>query len=57
MSEVVRYSKMFKLRLAGDMASGKYASLDEARRGNGIPGSSTPRKCMSLRAASSNLDP
>ncbi|MDR3356048.1 MAG: transposase [Spirochaetaceae bacterium] len=44
MSEVVRYSEAFKLRLAGDVASGKYASLDESKRRNGIRGSSTLRK-------------
>jgi transposase-like protein len=34
-------SGAFKLRLVEDVASGKYASLDEARRRNGIRGSTT----------------
>jgi transposase-like protein len=41
---VVRYSEAFKLRLAGDVANGKYASLDEAGRRNGIRGGSTVSK-------------
>jgi hypothetical protein len=36
MSGLVRYSEAFKLRLAGDVANGKYASLDEAGRRPGI---------------------
>ncbi|MDR3355689.1 MAG: hypothetical protein LBO04_00665 [Spirochaetaceae bacterium] len=44
MSEVVRYGEVFKLRLAGDAASGKYKSPDEARRRNGIRGSQTLSK-------------
>jgi transposase-like protein len=41
MREVIRYSEAFKLRLAEDIGSGKYKSLDEARRRNGIRGGST----------------
>jgi transposase-like protein len=41
MRDVVRYSKAFKLRLVEDVADGKYKSLDEARRRNGIRGGST----------------
>jgi transposase-like protein len=44
MRDVVRYSEAFKLRLVEDVASGKYASLDEARRRNGIRGSTTLSK-------------
>ncbi|MDR3357201.1 MAG: hypothetical protein LBO04_08480 [Spirochaetaceae bacterium] len=44
MSEVIRYGEAFKLRLAGDAASGKYKSLDEARRRNEIRGGSTLTK-------------
>jgi transposase-like protein len=36
MREVIRYSEAFKLRLADDIASGKYKSPGEARRRNGI---------------------
>jgi hypothetical protein len=36
MRNVVRYSEAFKLRLVEDMAGGKYKSLDEAGRRNGI---------------------
>jgi transposase-like protein len=43
MREVVRYSEAFKLRLVEDVAKGKYQSLDEARRRNGIRGGSTVR--------------
>ncbi|MDR1149354.1 MAG: transposase [Spirochaetaceae bacterium] len=43
MKDVVRYSEAFKLRLVEDVANGKYPSLDEARRGNGIRGGSTLR--------------
>ncbi|MDR1095314.1 MAG: hypothetical protein LBL31_02885 [Spirochaetaceae bacterium] len=32
MRDVIRYSKAFKARLAGEAASGKYRSLDEAGR-------------------------
>jgi transposase-like protein len=41
MRNVVRYSEAFKLRLVEDMAGGKYKSLDEAGRRNGICGSAT----------------
>jgi transposase-like protein len=41
MSEMVRYSEAFKLRLSGDAANGKYQNLDEARRRNGIRGKTT----------------
>jgi transposase-like protein len=44
MREVVRYSEAFKLRLVEDVAGGKYQSLEEARRKNGIRGGSTVRK-------------
>jgi transposase-like protein len=41
MRDVVRYSEAFKLRLVEEVANGKYGSLDEARRRNGIRGGST----------------
>jgi transposase-like protein len=41
MKEVIRYSEAFKLRLVDDVAAGKYASLEEARRRNGIRGTGT----------------
>jgi transposase-like protein len=41
MRDVIRYSEAFKLRLADDIGSGKYKSLEEARRRNGIRGGST----------------
>jgi transposase-like protein len=41
MRNVVRYSETFKLRLVEDVAGGKYKSLDEAGRRNGIRGSAT----------------
>jgi transposase-like protein len=41
MMEVVRYSEAFKLRLVEDIAGGKYTSLNEAMRRNGIRGCST----------------
>jgi transposase-like protein len=41
---VVRYSEAFKLRLVEDIAAGKYTSLDEARRRNGIRGAATVSK-------------
>jgi replication initiation and membrane attachment protein DnaB len=44
MGEVLRYSEAFKLRLAGDVASGKCASIYEARRRNGIRRASTVSK-------------
>jgi transposase-like protein len=44
MRNVVRYSEAFKLRLVEDIASGKYKSLEEARRRNGIRGGATLTK-------------
>ncbi|MDR2433597.1 MAG: transposase [Treponema sp.] len=44
MRDVVRYSEAFKLRLVEDMASGKYKSLDEAKRRNGIRRGATLNK-------------
>jgi transposase-like protein len=44
MRDVVRYSEAFKLRLVEDVASGKYKSLEEARRRNGIRGGPTLAK-------------
>jgi transposase-like protein len=41
MRDVIRYSEAFKLRLVEDVSNGKYQSLDEARRRNGIRGGST----------------
>jgi transposase-like protein len=41
MRNVVRYSEAFKLRLVEDVARGKYASLAEAQRRNGIGGGET----------------
>jgi transposase-like protein len=41
MKGVVRYSETFKLRLAEEAASGKYRSLDEAGRRNGVRGCAT----------------
>jgi transposase-like protein len=41
MGEVIRYSEAFKLRLVDDIASGKYKSLEEALRRNGIRRGST----------------
>jgi transposase-like protein len=38
MRDAARYSEAFKLRLAEDVAGGKYKNLDEARRRNGIRG-------------------
>jgi transposase-like protein len=38
---VIRYSEAFKLRLVEDVSNGKYQSLDEASRRNGIRGGST----------------
>ena len=35
MGDVIRYSEAFKLRVVEDVAGGKYASPEEARRGNG----------------------
>jgi transposase-like protein len=44
MRDVVRYSEAFKLRLVEDVAQGKYASIEEAMRRNGIRGSQTLTK-------------
>jgi transposase-like protein len=41
MRDVIRYSEAFKRRLVEDVSSGKYQSLNEARRRNGIRGGST----------------
>jgi transposase-like protein len=41
MRNVVRYSEAFKVRLVEDVARGKYASLAEAQRRNGIGGGET----------------
>jgi transposase-like protein len=41
MRNVVRYSEAFKLRLVEDVAGGKYKSLGEAGRRNGIRGRAT----------------
>jgi hypothetical protein len=46
MRNVVRYSEAFKPRLAEDMAGGKYKSLDETGRRNGIRGSATVARWM-----------
>jgi transposase-like protein len=44
MRAVVRYSEAFKLRLVEDVVEGKYTSLEEARRRNGIRGAVTVTK-------------
>jgi transposase-like protein len=44
MRDVIRYSEAFKLRLVEEVAAGKYRSLDEAGRRNGIRGGSTLRR-------------
>jgi transposase-like protein len=44
MRDVIRYSEAFKLRLVEEVASGKYKSLEEARRRNGIRGGPTLAK-------------
>jgi transposase-like protein len=44
MKDVVRYSEAYKLRMVEDVAGGKYANLEEARRRNGIRGSETISK-------------
>jgi transposase-like protein len=44
MKYVIQYSEAYKLRLVEDIALGKYASIDEARRRNGIRGSGTLSK-------------
>jgi transposase-like protein len=41
MKDVIQYSEAFKLRLVEDIALGKYASIEEARRRNGIRGGGT----------------
>jgi transposase-like protein len=41
MRDVIRYSEAFKLRLVDDIAIGKYKSMEEARRRNGIRGGPT----------------
>jgi hypothetical protein len=48
MRNVVRYSEVFKLRLAEDMAGEKYKSLDEAGRKNGIRGSATAARWIKV---------
>jgi transposase-like protein len=44
MRDVIRYGGAFKQRLAEEAAAGKYRSLDEAGRRNGIRGCATLRK-------------
>jgi transposase-like protein len=44
MRDAVRYSETFKLRLVEEMSSGKYRSLNEASRRNGICGCATLSK-------------
>jgi transposase-like protein len=44
MRDATRYSGAFKLRLAEEAASGKYKSLNEASRRNGIRGCATLKK-------------
>ncbi|MDR2210615.1 MAG: hypothetical protein LBO65_03995 [Spirochaetaceae bacterium] len=46
MRDVVRYGEAFKLRLVEDAAAGKYTSLEEARRRNGIRGAATLTKWL-----------
>jgi transposase-like protein len=46
MKDVIRYSEAFKLRVVEDIACGKYKSLEEARRRNGIRGSVTLTKWL-----------
>jgi transposase-like protein len=41
MRNVIRYSEAFKLRVVEDVVGGKYASLNEAIRRNGIRGYGT----------------
>jgi transposase-like protein len=41
MKDVIRYSEAFKVRLVEEVASGKYRSLNEASRRNGIRGCAT----------------
>ena len=44
MRNVIRYSEAFKLRIVEDVAGGKYGSLNEACRRNGIRGCATLTK-------------
>jgi transposase-like protein len=44
MKDVIRYSEAFKVRLVDDVADGKYRSLNEVGRRNGIRGCATLRK-------------
>ena len=46
MRDVIRYSEAFKLRVVEDVARGKYKSLNEALRRNGIRGAATLAKWM-----------
>jgi transposase-like protein len=46
MRDVIRYSEAFKLRLVEEVAAGKYKSLNEAGRRNGIRGGAALRKRM-----------
>ena len=46
MRDVIRYSEAFKLRVVEDVASGKYKSLNEALRKNGIRNAATLAKWM-----------
>jgi transposase-like protein len=46
MRDVIRYSEAFKVRLVEDIASGKYKSLNEAKRRNGIRGCATLAKWL-----------
>jgi transposase-like protein len=41
MKDAIRYSEAFKLRLVEEVAAGKYKSLNEASRRNGIRGCAT----------------
>jgi transposase-like protein len=41
MKDVIRYSEAFKVRLVEEVAAGKYRSLNEAGRRNGIRGCAT----------------
>ncbi|MDR1216192.1 MAG: transposase [Treponema sp.] len=46
MRDVLRYSEAFKRRLVEDVGNGKYQSLNEAKRRNGIRGGSTLSKWL-----------
>jgi transposase-like protein len=46
MRDVIRYSEAFKVKLVEDIASGKYKSLNEAKRRNGIRGCGTLAKWL-----------